>query len=79
MVLVFSGDDGVWLRQVATDEKLPFLLVADTEREVSAAFGVKKPELLPHTFLVGTDKKVVASIGREGGASPAAILKAIPR
>ncbi len=62
MILGVSADDRIMHRDFATEEDLPFLLVADDKLEIARAFGVPIDggRARPTTFIVGSDGKVVS-------------------
>jgi len=60
MVLGISSDDRISHRDFATEERLPFLLVADEGHAIARAFGVpiQGGREKPVTFIVGPDGKI---------------------
>jgi peroxiredoxin Q/BCP len=80
MVLGVSGDDRVTHKELATAEKLPFLLVADEKNAIAKAFGVPVDNGRPRpvTFIVGKDgniARVLDAVSPEGQAD--AVLRAL--
>jgi peroxiredoxin Q/BCP len=61
MVLGVSSDDRISHEDFATEERLPFLLVADERRAIARAFGVplEGDRNRATTFIVGKDGKVL--------------------
>lgn len=66
MVFGVSADDGVSHRAFATEYRLPFLLLQDTEHELARAFGVpvEGGQAQRTTFIVAKDGKI-ARVFRE--------------
>jgi peroxiredoxin Q/BCP len=62
MVLGVSSDDRISHRDFATEERLPFLLVADERRAIAKAFGVPLDgdRNKATTFVIGKDGKVLS-------------------
>jgi peroxiredoxin Q/BCP len=80
MVLGISGDDRVTHKELATTEKLPFLLVADERNAIAKAFGVPVDGGRPRavTFIVGKDgniARVLDAVSPEAQAD--AVLRAL--
>ena len=80
MVLGVSPDDRVTHKELATSEKLPFLLVADERNAIAKAFGVpiENGRYRAVTFIVGKDgnvARVLDAVAPEGQAE--AVLRAL--
>jgi thioredoxin-dependent peroxiredoxin len=60
MVLGVSAGDRILHRDFATEQELPFLLVADEKHEIARAFGVplENGREKRVTFIVGKDRKI---------------------
>jgi peroxiredoxin Q/BCP len=74
MVIGISPDDRVTHRELATGEKLPFLLVADERNAIAKAFGIKveNGRYSPVTFVIskdGTIARVLEGVPGEGHAA----------
>jgi len=71
MVLGVTADDRIAHRDFATEERLPFLLVADTDGAIARAFGVagaKGTGRRQVAFLIGKDL-AISHVFAEGGAA----------
>ena len=71
-VLAAFGDDAVWLRAIGYDLKLPYLLVADTDRRLAGAFGLTAPDgAYPKpTAVVANREGEIAEVIAEVGPQP---------
>lgn len=74
MVLGVSGADRILHQDFATEQELPFLLVADEKHEIARAFGVpvENGREKRVTFIVGKDRKIARvfpEVAPEGHAS----------
>jgi thioredoxin-dependent peroxiredoxin len=80
MVFGVSSDDRVAHRDFATEERLPFLLVADEQGAIARAFGVplEGVRTTPIVFIVGSDGKVRSVIADQAPEKLAeAVLSAL--